>query len=175
MPVATNERGDLMIKPTLFLFYMACIPAANLLVTHVGLIPVGFGLMAPAGVLVVGLAFTVRDLLQRVAGPWWALAAIAVGTALSFAVGDPAIALASAAAFGLSELVDMGIFTSLRSRPLIAVGVSNAVALVVDSVVFLGLAFGSLAYLPGQIVGKLLMTVLALVVLVPLRTRLRAA
>ncbi len=48
----------------LFLAYIATIPAANWLIGNVGttcvpngpcLIPVGFGLMAPSGVLMVGL------------------------------------------------------------------------------------------------------------------------
>ena len=54
--------------------FTACIPAANWLVQHVGtvcvpngpcLIPVAPGLMAPSAVLVVGLAFVLRDLVQR--------------------------------------------------------------------------------------------------------------
>jgi hypothetical protein len=39
----------------------------------------------------------------------------------------------------------------------------------VDSAVFLWLAFGSLAYLPGQVAGKALMVVLSLPVIVVLR------
>jgi hypothetical protein len=54
--------------------FTACIPAANWLVGNVGtvcvpagpcLIPVGPGLAAPSGVLVVGLALVLRDLVQR--------------------------------------------------------------------------------------------------------------
>jgi hypothetical protein len=45
--------------------YLACIPLANWLISNVGttcapngpcLVPVGFGLLAPSGVLVIGLA-----------------------------------------------------------------------------------------------------------------------
>ena len=41
-----------------------------------------------------------------------------------------------------------------RRRLLAAVVTSSMVGLVVDSIVFLSLAFGSLEFLPGQIVGK---------------------
>jgi uncharacterized PurR-regulated membrane protein YhhQ (DUF165 family) len=85
-------------------------------------------------------------------------------------VAVPGFAVASATAFLLSETADLLVYEPLerRSWPL-AVGLSNTVGLVVDSVVFLALAFGSLEFLPGQIVGKALMTVLALLVLVPAR------
>jgi MYXO-CTERM domain-containing protein len=43
---------------------------------------------------------------------------------------------------------------------------------VADSIVFLTLAFGSLQYLPGQVVGKAWMTLLAVAVLWLLRRRL---
>lgn len=146
--------------------YIATIPAANLLVTHFGAVPVGFGLLAPAGVFMVGLALVLRDLVHETAGRWAVLAAIVAGTALSYALADPALATASAAAFGVAELADMAVYTPLRRKGLlVAVAASNAVGLVVDSVLFLHLAFGSLAFLPGQIVAKAEMTLLALLVL----------
>ena len=67
-----------------------------------------------------------------------------------------ALVLASGTAFALSELADFAVYTPLQRRRLtLAVVVSSVVGLTVDSVVFLTLAFGSLAFLPGQIVGKL--------------------
>jgi len=62
-----------------------CIPAANWLIGHVGtvcvpdgpcLMPVAPRLMAPSGVLMVGLALVLRDLVQRRLGFLWAVAAI---------------------------------------------------------------------------------------------------
>ena len=65
------------------------------------------------------------------------------------------LVLASAAAFLLSELADFAVYTPLQQRRLVlAVVASSLVGLVVDSVVFLHLAFGSLDYLAGQVVGK---------------------
>jgi uncharacterized PurR-regulated membrane protein YhhQ (DUF165 family) len=114
------------------------------------------GLSAPSGVLAIGVALVLRDLLQRRLGLGWAFAAILLGTILSAALAPPALVIASAVAFLLSELADLFIYTPLQRRGLVkAVAASGIVGLVVDSVVFLTIAFGNLDYLPGQIVGKL--------------------
>lgn len=49
--------------------YIGTIFAANWAVQRYGVVPVGFGLMAPAAVYLVGLAFTLRDLVQSPARP----------------------------------------------------------------------------------------------------------
>ncbi|MDP3162492.1 MAG: VUT family protein, partial [Reyranella sp.] len=75
----------------------------------------------------------------------------------------PQLIVASTAAFLLSELADFAVYTPLQSRGLVlAVLASSVVGLVVDSVLFLWLAFGSLDYIAGQILGKLWMVLLAL-------------
>lgn len=51
-----------------FAGFIATIFAANWLIDNYGVVSVGFGLMAPAGVFMVGVAFTLRDLLQRTLG-----------------------------------------------------------------------------------------------------------
>jgi queuosine precursor transporter len=161
--------------------FALCIPAANWLIGNVGttcvpkgpcLIPVAPGLMAPSGVLMIGAALVLRDLVQRRLGVRWSLAAILAGTTLSAAIAPPALVLASAAAFLLSELADMAVYTPLQRRGLVgAVVASSAVGLVVDSVVFLSLAFGSLDYLAGQVVGKAWTVVLAVPLIALLRRR----
>jgi uncharacterized PurR-regulated membrane protein YhhQ (DUF165 family) len=55
---------------------------------------------------------------------------------------------------------------------LAAASLSNTVGLVVDSALFLQLAFGSLDFMAGQVVGKLWMTVLAVELLWTWRRRL---
>jgi len=153
------------VKYLPLLGYIGTIFGANWLITHVGIVPVGFGLYAPAGVYMAGLAFTCRDLTQDALGRAWTFGAILVGAALSAFV-SPQLALASGTAFLLSELADFAVYTPLRERHWLgAVALSNTVGLVIDSVLFLALAFGSLAFLPGQIVGKLWMTALAVAVL----------
>lgn len=141
--------------------YILTIFAANLAITLVGLVPVGFGLMAPAGVYFAGLAFTLRDAVQETLGRRWTVAAIIVGALISAGLSAQ-LALASGIAFLVSELADFAVYTPLRQRSwLAAVVSSNTVGVVIDSALFLWLAFGSLAFLPGQIVGKLWMTALA--------------
>lgn len=154
------------------ILYVLTIPAANWAITTFGIVPVGFGLMAPAGVLFAGLALTLRDLTQESLGKWITLAAIGVGALLSLAVADPFIAIASGAAFLVSELADFCVYQPLRERHrLAAVAASNTVGLVVDSALFLWLAFGSLEFLAGQVWAKLLMTVAAVAVLWLIRRR----
>lgn len=145
--------------------YVFTVLGANWAIQTFGLVPVGFGLMAPAGVYFAGLAFTFRDLTQESMGRKWAVGAILIGAALS-AFLSPSLALASGAAFLLSELADFAVYTPLRQRSWLgAVALSNTVGLVVDSILFLTLAFGSLQFLPGQVVGKAWMTALAVALL----------
>ncbi len=107
------------------------IPAANWLIGNAGavcvpngpcLVPVWPGIMAPSGVLMVGLALVLRDIVQR-------------------------------------------------RRFVTAVFASSVIGLVVDSLVFLHLAFGSLDFLAGQIIGKAWMVLLALPLMHLLRRR----
>ncbi len=144
--------------------FLVSVPLANWMVQHFGtvcvpdgpcLVPVAPGLLAPSGVLVVGAALVLRDVVQRCLGVVWGVGAIVVGAVLSVAVAPPSLVLASGAAFLLSELADFGIYTPLQRRGLVRAVVASSVAgLVVDSLVFLLLAFGSLEFLPGQVVGK---------------------
>ncbi len=152
--------------------YIATIFAANWAIERYGLVSVGFGYSAPAGVYFAGLAFTMRDLTQEFLGRIWTVVAILVGAALS-ALVSPDFALASGVAFLFSETADFAVYTPLRERGWLgAVAASNAVGLVVDSMLFLWLAFDSLEFLRGQIIGKAWMTALAVVVLWAVRRRL---
>jgi uncharacterized PurR-regulated membrane protein YhhQ (DUF165 family) len=145
--------------------FVGTVLAANWLVQHVGIVSVGFGLMAPAGVYAVGVAFTLRDVVHRTLGGRYALAGIAAGCGLSLVVSSD-LAMASALAFVASELVDLAVFEGLGGRSVTAVASSNIAGLVTDSVVFLVVAFGSLEFLVGQIVGKAWMTVAAVPLIV---------
>lgn len=166
---AAAERREGWLYLVLFTL---CIPAANWLIGNVGshclpagpcLIPVGFGLEAPSGVLTIGLAFVLRDLVQRRLGVGWAVLAILVGAGLSAWLAPPALVIASATAFLLSEAADLAVYTPLQRRRLVlAVALSSLVGLIIDSALFLWLAFGSLTHLPGQVVGKAWMVVFAL-------------
>lgn len=171
-----------IVEGKIFLaLFCLTIPAANWMIGHVGtacgargpcVIPVAPGLMAPSGVLMIGAALVLRDLVQRRLGVEFGIAAIIAGAALSVAIAPPSLVVASTAAFLLSEFADFAVYTPLARRRLVAAVVaSSAVGLVVDSLVFLWLAFGSLEFLPGQIVGKVWMVLFAIPLVAYLRRR----
>ena len=146
----------------LWVGYIATIWLANWMISNVGncipdgpcVIPVGFELTAPSGVLMIGIALVLRDGIHEVYGRKWVLGGIMIGALLSAAV-SPALALASGVAFALSELGDMAVYEPIRkySRPL-GVAISGIIGGAVDSALFLMLAFGSLDFFAGQFVGK---------------------
>lgn len=134
--------------------YLACIIGANAAIQHYGIVSVGFGLSAPAGVYFIGPALVFRDLIQWTLGKYASLMALAFGALMSYAIANAHIATASAVAFGISELADFALFTWIAprwSRAVLAGGIAGAL---LDSAVFLWLAFGSLHLMPGQVLGK---------------------
>jgi queuosine precursor transporter len=160
-----------MKKYAVLLGYAATIPAANWMISNVGtfcvpdgpcLIPVLPGVMAPSGVLMIGLALILRDAVHEILGARWAVGAIIAGAILSYLLADPFIALASLAAFAISEFSDFAVYSKLRERSkYLAMGASGIVGSIIDSVIFLWLAFGSLAHVEGQIIGKIGVTLIA--------------
>lgn len=157
------------------------IPAANWMIGHVGtvcppngpcLIPVAPHLMAPSGVAMIGIALVLRDLVQRRLGVVYSASAVMIGAILSAFVAPASLVLASGVAFLLSEFADLAVYTPLaRKRLVAAVVASSLVGLVVDSIIFLWLAFGSLDFLAGQIVGKAWMVLLSIPFVYLLRRR----
>lgn len=151
--------------------FAATIPAANWLIGNVGtecipqgpcLLPVGFGLRAPSGVLLVGLALVLRDMVHEAGGVKAALAAIALGGFVAWFLAPADLVLASVLAFVLAELADLAVYAPLRAKRLwLAVLLSGVVGAAVDSAVFLWVAFGSLDFIAGQIVGKMWMSLAA--------------
>jgi uncharacterized PurR-regulated membrane protein YhhQ (DUF165 family) len=163
------------------ILFALTIPAANWLIGNAGtkcvpsgpcLIPVAPGLMAPSGVTMIGIALVLRDLVQRRLGLGVVSGAILFGSALSALFAPPSLVIASTLAFLLSEIADLGVYTPLARRGLVvAVVASSVVGLVVDSIVFLWLAFGSLKFLAGQVVGKAWMVLLSIPFVAWLRRR----
>jgi uncharacterized PurR-regulated membrane protein YhhQ (DUF165 family) len=182
MSISTAYEARRRAEGIVFLFLFGLtIPAANWLIGHVGtvcapqgpcLVPVAPGLMAPSGVMMIGFALVLRDLVQRRLGVRVSAGAILVGSAISALLAPPALVIASATAFFLSELADLAVYTPLARRRLVAAVVASSLCgLVVDSIVFLWLAFGSLEFLLGQIVGKSWMVLLSIPFVAWLRRR----
>ncbi len=178
--IANKKRRNIEGAIFLVLFCLT-IPAANWMIGHVGtgcsatapcLVPVAPGIMAPSGVLMIGAALVLRDLVQRRLGVEFGIAAIIAGAAISVGVAPASLVVASATAFLLSEFADFAVYTPLARRRLVAAVVASSMAgLVVNSIVFLWLAFGSLDFLLGQIVGKAWMVLLAIPLVAYLRRR----
>lgn len=95
--------------------------------------------------IVTGLILVVRDVAQREVGhaiflPW------VIGITVSFFMAPPEIALASAAAFAISEFIDWAIFT-VTKRPLSQrILWSCTASAPIDSLVFL---VGANVAIPG--------------------------
>lgn len=143
--------------------YVAGIVAANVLTEHLGLIPAGFGLVATAGTYAAAWVLIARNLGQDILGRRGIIALMALGAALSWWLASPALAIASAVAFGLSEAADMGIYTPLRRHGRAkAVAIASSVGAVIDTIAFLAIAgFPIWAALPGQLLIKVGMALLA--------------
>ena len=177
----SNDRRRRIEGIAFLIAFGLTIPAANWMIGNVGtfcapngpcLIPVAPGLMAPSGVLMIGIALVLRDLVQRRLGVGYSAAAVIAGAILSAAVAPPALVLASGVAFLISEFADLAVYTPLARRRLVAAVVLSGMAgLVVDSIVFLWLAFGSLEFLLGQVVGKGWMVLLSIPLVYALRRR----
>ncbi|MGW4127993.1 VUT family protein [Amycolatopsis japonica] len=121
--------------------FIGSIFLANYLTDNYGLVAAGFGLAVPAGTYAAGLALGLRDALQDLVGAWWVVGLVVAGAAATWAV-SPVLAVASATAFLVSELVDLAVYTPLRKRGqgLAAIGLSNTVGAAVDTLIFLSLA-----------------------------------
>lgn len=177
-----------LIVPTACVAFVATVWAANYLIKHYGPIRVWpTNLYAPAGVYVVGLAFLLRDTVQRFRGALLALGCIAAGTLLTFLVVDQALAGASAAGFVASELVGLAVFLLLRGNrggpPVLGAAVvcASVAAAAVDSLVFLSLAperiLGPNAvhhFFEGQFVAKVMVTALAVPFVLAARSKVPA-
>lgn len=168
---ADPEYGRQRAGVVAAVLFVATVWLANWLLSRYGVVSIGFGLYAPAGVFAVGIALTLRDIVHRTLGRVAVFVCIAAGCVLAYFIeaggtipgGLAPVAVASAAAFLFSETADLAVYTPLEHRSFLgAVAASNVVGAVVDSALFLWLAFGSLEFMQGQVVGKLYMTALAL-------------
>lgn len=132
--------------------FVALVAASNVLTARYGLV----GGLVAAGTFTAGLVLAARDAVRETAGIWASLGCIAAGVAVSAVMASPALALASGAAFALSELVDTAIYEPIRKRGRTrALAWSNLVGSVVDSAVFLALAgFAIWPSIGGQVAVK---------------------
>lgn len=117
--------------------YIVSILLVNVGFTLVPPVPL-LGEMWPPMSLLVGLIFVLRDFSQREIGHR-VIGAMLIGALLSYYLADPFVAVASVAAFLISETADWLVY-SLSKRPVHQrIVISSAVGTPLDSAVFLAM------------------------------------
>lgn len=122
--------------------YLLSIAAANVLTAKCSPISLlGGGLLIPAGSLLAGATFVLRDLVQVKHGRQMAyhviFGAFALSWALSIALGDAAfVPVASLLAFMASEIADTEIFSRAKRSFVWRVLVSGIIGGTLDSIIF---------------------------------------
>ena len=164
--VKMPERN--MVKYLAAVAFLLCLPAANLLIQNVGvkcipngpcLIPVGFGFMAPSGVLMIGAALLLRDAVHEFWGRSTTIVLILLGGLVSVPFVGSHLLVASLLAFFVSEMADFFVYDRFRKQNKgNAVLASGVVGAALDTALFSYVAFGTLAWQPGLLLGKMYAT-----------------
>lgn len=117
------------------ILYVAVVIGVNIGFSYVPMISTPIGMVSPMAII-VGSVFVIRDFAQRQAGHL-VLFAIAIATIASYLLADPFVAVASAAAFLTSELVDWLTYTVTKKPFGQRVLISSIISTPVDTAVFL--------------------------------------
>lgn len=155
--------------------YVLSIVLANFFVAWFGLVTM-FGLTFPAGALFIGLTFSIRDFVQREFGHakvWYFMIASTIVTAIM----GPAlshlpiplwkVALASGVAFVVSEAMDWAVFYILKKDIIWRICISNIFSTPIDSILFVGIAFGSWSFLAPPVYGQTIVKYLSGLLVIP--------
>lgn len=157
----------------LSVLYVVLIILANVFVAIFRPMALPFGLMVPAGVFFFAPIFTIRDRIQVDRGVKWVYLLIGMSALVSWlagwVMGMPLLARiggASVAAFLVSETLDTMVFTALKKISFTQRALfSNFFSAFVDSLIFIGLAFGVVWPL---ILGQWMVKMLIAAVIIPL-------
>ena len=140
--------------------YIALIVLVNYGFSVVPLVDMPGGEKWPPMSLVVGLIFIARDFAQREIGHRVIFAMVAAGV-LSYWMADPFVAIASVAAFMISEFADWAVY-SFTKRPFAQrVLLSSALGTPIDSIAFLAIigqlsVVGVVAMTASKILGAII-------------------
>jgi len=119
--------------------YVSSIAFINWLFVVIPPVPVpAFNTVFPPVMLVVGFVFVFRDFCQRAIGHH-VLFAMLAGGVVSYFMSAPAVAIASVAAFSISESVDWLVYTFTRKPLSQRILYSSLISVPIDTVVFLKL------------------------------------
>ncbi len=140
MTYYTTGIKDILVKWFTVLFYLSSILLANWLVNKFGIVAWG-PLVFPAGAIAIGLTFSARDYVQKYYGKWGCWFWMGCACIITYLV-NPQLALASVAAFSISELIDWAIFTFTKLSFKKRIILSNLFSTPADSILFVTIAFG---------------------------------
>ena len=135
--------------PVLTFVYVLLIPFINWSFTWAPMWEVLPGWAFNPVTIVTGLVLVVRDFAQREVGHY-VLIAMAIALALTAVAAGPELALASGAAFAISEIVDWALFTFTKFKLSSRVLLSSAIAAPLDTSIFL---YGAEMIRPDQLTG----------------------
>ena len=120
--------------------YLSSILIGNLFVIWFDIVHFA-GLTFPAGVVFIGLTFSFRDFVQRTWGDWACWFWMLLATIITFFLNQN-VAVASVAAFVISEGTDWAAFKFLKYSFRKRIYLSNLISCPLDSIIFVTLAFG---------------------------------
>ena len=97
------------------------------------------GTIFTVGSVIAGLVFVARDFAQREVGHKIVLLLMAAAGLLSYLLADPFVAIASIAAFAISEISDYIVYSKYKGDFNKRVVVSSLVSVPIDTAVFLAI------------------------------------
>jgi uncharacterized PurR-regulated membrane protein YhhQ (DUF165 family) len=172
-----NKQEKKMEKKWMFAIgYIISIVMANFFVAWFGIVNY-FGLMFPAGAVFIGLTFSLRDFVQREWGHakcWYFMIASLIitsimGAALShLPIPLWKVALASGVAFIVSEAIDWLVFYLMKKDIIWRICISNIFSTPIDSILFVGIAFGSWSFLAPPVYGQAIVKYVSGLLVIPI-------
>ena len=156
--------------------YILSIVLANFFVAWFGVVEY-FGLTFPAGTIFIGLTFSLRDFVQREWGHfkvwYFMIGALVVTTFMGVILSHLPIplwkvALASGTAFLVSEAIDWAVFYFMKKDLVWRICVSNLFSTPIDSLLFVGIAFGGWSFFAPIVFGQAIVKYLSGLLVIPI-------
>ena len=119
--------------------YIATVVAINMAFAYIPPIVLFDGTIFTIGSVIAGLVFVARDYAQREVGHKAVLALMLAAGVLSYLLADPFVAIASIAAFAISELSDYIVYSKYKGDFNKRVIFSSLVSVPIDTAVFLAI------------------------------------
>jgi len=157
--------------------YMLSIVLANLTVAYFGLVTWFGWLVFPAGAIWIGLCFSLRDFVQREFGHkdvWYFMIATTVITTIMSIILSHLpvplwkVAVGSALAFIVSEAIDWLVYYYLKKDIIWRICVSNLFSVPIDSIIFVGIVFGSFSFLAPPVWGQTIVKYISGLLVIPI-------